>query len=76
MWSITKETTAVLPVSNHEEADIMLVFPAGMSNDEAVIVEKDTEVFLLLIYAFLNQLKSFFLPQYMNIDSSQLLKSK
>ena len=53
----------------------MLVFRARISNDEAVIVEEDTEVFLSLIYAFLNQLKSFFyLPRYMNIDSKKSIK--
>ena len=41
----------------------MLVFRARISNDEAVIVEEDTEVFLSLIYAFLNQLKSFFISR-------------
>ena len=63
MWSITKGTIAVLPASNHEETDYMLVFRARISNDEAVIVEEDTEVFLSLIYAFLNQLKSFFISR-------------
>ena len=61
MWSITKETSAVLPASNHEEANYMLVFRARISNGEAVIAEGNTEVFLLLIYAFLNQLKIFFI---------------
>ena len=60
IWSITKETIAVLLVSNHEEDDNILLFHIGMSNEAAVIVEKDEEVFLLLIYAFLDQLKSFF----------------
>lgn len=41
----------------------MSVFRARISKDEAVIVEEDTEVFLFLIYAFLNQLKSFFISR-------------
>ena len=35
---------------NHEEADTRLIFHAMMGNETAVIVAKDTEVFLLLIY--------------------------
>ena len=77
MWSITKETIAVLPPSNHEDAGYMSVFRARISKDEAVIVEEDTEVFLFLIYAFLNQLKSFFISRGIwTLILSSSLKSK
>ena len=77
IWSIIKETIAVLPASNHEKTDYMLVFRARISNDEAVIVEEDTEVFLSLIYAFLNQLKSFFISRGIwTLILSSSLKSK
>ena len=38
------------PNIKHEEADTRLNFHAGMSNEAAIIVEKDLDVFLLLIY--------------------------
>ena len=49
-FHVVKETVEVLPISNHEEADTRLNFHAGMSNEAAIIVEKDLDVFLLLIY--------------------------
>lgn len=49
IYSVTKETVEVLPISNHEEADTSLVFLTEMSNETAATAAKDTEVFLLLI---------------------------
>ena len=60
IWSITKETIEVFPISNREEADRTLIFHEGMSNEAAIIAAKDGDVFLLLIYA-LGQLE-YFLP--------------
>ena len=68
--SITKETTEVFSISEHEEADTRLFFHAGMSNEATVIVPKDSEVFLLLIYS-LGQFDDFATPPplwYMKID--------
>ena len=69
IWSITEKTAEVLPILNNEEADIRLIFHEGMSNEVAVIFAKDTDVFLLLIYA-LEQLKCFLLPCCMATDSN------
>ena len=53
----------------------MLNFHERMSNEAAVIVTKDTDVFLLLIYA-LEQLDCFLPPWCMAIDSNQFIKSR
>ena len=47
---LTKETIQVLPILNHEEADTGLIFYAAMSNEATNIAERDTDVFLLLLY--------------------------
>ena len=50
-WRITKEKFKVLPISNHEEDDTRLSFHGRIWNKVAVIVVKDLDVFVLLIYA-------------------------
>ena len=72
IWSITKETIDILPITNHEEADKWLIFDAGMSKDTAVNAAKDTDVFLLLIYA-LSQWKYFLSSRYKKINSNQFI---
>ena len=62
--SITKETIEVFSISNHEEVDKML-----MSNEVPVIVTKEADVFLLLIYA-LSHLECFLFPWHMNINAN------
>ena len=47
-WIFTKEKIEILPISNYEETDARLIFNARMNN-EAVIVTKDADAFLLLI---------------------------
>ena len=72
IWSITKEIIEVFPTSSRWEADTRLIFHAGMSNKAAVIVSKDANVFLFLIYA-LGQLECLLLQWYMKIDSSRFI---
>ena len=51
-WKITRSTIETFPRCNHEEADTRLILlHAAMSKSPAVIVAKDTDVFLLLAYA-------------------------
>lgn len=50
-----------LPILNHEEVDLRLIFYESMSNEAAVIFAKNTVVFLLLIYV-LEQLDCFLPP--------------
>ena len=40
-----------LPRCNHEEGDTCLILHAAMSKSPAVIVAKDTDIFILLAYA-------------------------
>ena len=49
------------PISNREEAGTRLIFYARMCNEAAVVVAKDADVFLLLVYV-LGQLECFLLP--------------
>ena len=41
-----------LDICNHEEADSRIPLHAAASNTDCMVVSKDTDVFLLLIYAF------------------------
>ena len=50
-WRITEENFKVLPISNNEEDDTRLNFHGRVCNEVAVIVAKDLDVFVLLIYA-------------------------
>ena len=63
-----------MPISNHEEADTKLIFHAGLSNEkkQLSIVAKDTDLFLLLIFA-LGHLESFLSPRHMKIDCNQFI---
>ena len=59
------------PRCNHEEADTRLILHAAMSKSPAVIVAKDTDVFLLLAYAVCYQNNP---PRwYMKIDANQFI---
>ena len=70
-WKITRGTIETFPQCNHEEADTRLILHAAMSKSPAVIVAKDTDVFLLLAYAVCYQNNP---PRwYMKIDASQFI---
>ena len=75
IYGATKKTIEVIPILSHEEADTRLVFHEEMSNEAAVIVAKDKDVFLLLIYA-LSQLECFLPQWYMKVDLSQFINIK
>ena len=51
----------VLPILNHEEAEIRLIFQETMSDEAAVIVAKDVDVILVVVYAS-EQLECFLPP--------------
>ena len=70
-WKITRGTIETFPRFNHEEADTRLILHAAMSKSPAVIVAKDTDVFLLLAYAVCYQNNP---PRwYMKIDANQFI---
>ena len=71
VWKISRNTIEMLPRCNHEEADTRLVLHAAMSKSPAVIVAKDTDVFILLAYAICHQGTP---PSwYMKIDTNQFI---
>ena len=66
VWKISDKKVTSLSKCNHEEADTRMVMYAAMHNNPAVIVAKDTDVFILLLYATTLQKKP---PSwYMKID--------
>ena len=64
----------VLPILNHEEAKIRLIFQETMS-DKAVIVAKNVDIDLVVVYAS-EQLECFLPPCCIAIDSNQFIKIK
>ena len=71
-YLITPEFVEVLPMCNHIEADSKMIYRASVHDDPIVIVAKDTDVFVLMIYA-LNKIK----PSYnwfTNIDSEKFIE--
>ena len=75
IWTTTEKMIEVLPILNHEEADIRLIFQETMSDEAAVIVAKDMEVVLVVVYVS-EQLECFLPPWCMTIDSNQFVKIK
>ena len=70
-WKITRGTIETFPRCNHQEANTRLILYAAMSKSPAVIVAKDTDVFLVLAYAVCYQNNP---PRwYMKIDASQFI---
>ena len=52
MWEITKHSVTILPNCNQKEADTRLIYHAAQYKETSVIVSKDTDVFLLSLYAY------------------------
>ena len=50
--ALTKTTSNELFKCNHEEADTRLILHASLQNTNVVIVAKDTDVFVLLVYVY------------------------
>ena len=70
-WKITRGIIETFPRCNHVEAYMRLILHAAMSKSPAVIVAKDTDVFLLLAYAVCYQNNP---PRwYMKIDANQFI---
>lgn len=50
-WKLTQRTVEEIEHCNHEEADYRMIYHAGKTNTKAVIVSKDTDVLVLMMYA-------------------------
>ena len=70
--NITNEMIEFLPTPNHEDVGTRFNFDATMSNVAAVIVAKDEDVILFLIYP-LGQLDWFPQSLHMKIESNQYI---
>ena len=51
-WIITAEDVLLIEKCNHHEADTRVVRHASLSERHVVIVATDTDIFVLLVYAF------------------------
>ena len=51
-WLITSEDVLLLEQCNHHEADTRVVRHASLSERPVVVVAADTDIFVLLVYAF------------------------
>ena len=66
-WRITKDEEAILLFKcNHEEADTRLNLHACLQDTNVVVVAKDTDVFVLMVYAYCVQKPAH--KWYMKID--------
>ena len=75
IWSTTQKMIEVLPILNHEEAKIRLIFQETMSDKAAVIVAKNVDIDLVVVYAS-EQQECFLLPCCIAVDSNQFIKIK
>eukprot|EP00794_Sanderia_malayensis_P012581 gene12581-biopygen10020 len=71
-WEISKTSVKALPRSNHEEADTKIILHASSIDTAVVVVAKDTDVFVLLVYAMQNCSPSE--EWYMCIDNNKYVK--
>ena len=51
-FEVTHQNSQILFKCNHEEADTRLILQACQKNTNCVVVSKDTDVFVLLVFAF------------------------
>jgi len=51
-WLVSPEDVTLLETCNHHEADTRIVRHVSLSDKPVVIVAADTDIFVLLIYAF------------------------
>lgn len=51
-WRVSPEEVTLLETCNHQEADTRLVRHASLSDKPVVVVAADTDVFILMMYAF------------------------
>ena len=51
-WKITREFSEITFKSNHEEADTRIIMHPLQEDTKVVLVSKDTDVLILLVYAY------------------------
>ena len=73
-WKITREFSEIIFISNQEEADTRSILHALQEDTKVVVVSKDTDVLILLVYAYAK-----FKPTkewYMKIDVNKFASVK
>ena len=70
---VTTETCVTLFTCNHEEADTVMIYHALRQDIPIVIVSKDTDVLVLMIYAFSKHRPSS--EWYMKISDKRFIKN-
>ena len=51
-WTITREFSEIIFKSNHEETDTQIIQHVLQEDTKVVVVSKDTDVLILLVYAY------------------------
>ena len=69
-WKITREFSEIIFKSNHEEADTRIILHALQEDTKVVVVSKDTDVLILLVYAYAKYKPT--KEWYMKIDAKKL----
>ncbi len=70
-WKITRDSATMLFQCNHEDADTRLILHACLEDTNVVIVAKDTDVFILMVYAYCMERPK--AKWYMKIDHDRFI---
>ena len=73
-WKITREFSEIIFKSNHEEADTRIILHALQEDTKVVVVSKDTDVLILLVYAYAKYKPT--KEWYMKIDANKFASIK
>ena len=68
-WKITREFSEIIFKSNHEEADTRIKLHALKEDTKVVVVSKDTDVLILLVYTYAKYKPT--QEWYMQIDANK-----
>ena len=70
-WEITSAGVSVLPPCNHEEADTRVIYHCMMEDKPTVVIASDTDILILMVYAFASRLPTN--DWYMQINRDQFV---
>ena len=73
-WKITREFSEIIFKSNHKEADTRIILHALQEDTKVVVVSKDTDVLILLVYAYAKYKPT--KEWYMKIDANKFSSIK
>ena len=73
-WKITREFSEIIFKSNHEETETQIIQYALQEDTKVVVVSKDTDVLILLVYAYAKYKPT--KEWYMKIDANKFASIK